>query len=795
MIWRKIWRDLWGNKVRTILVMLSIAVGVFAVGYVSSSFVMILNDMDADYQSVNPHGAIIYSEPFDDTLVQVVRRIPGVGQAEGRSGLSARVAVGPDEKVPIGIIAIPPVEEIKVDHIRPNTPGSSLALADREIFVERSALGALPVKPGDTIGIEVPGGRVRELRVAAIVHDVTSFPYAFAGQVTAFVTPETIEWLGGSQDYDQMFLTVAERPKDEAHVRAVAQEVAERIERSGREVFFTLVFQPGRHFATDITQALGLIMGFLGALAVFLSAFLVINTITALLGQHVRQIGMMKAIGGRTLQLTGMYIVLVLCFGALALVVAVPLSAFLAYSTASGVATFLNFRPGPFRIPLSSLILQLGVAFVVPVGAALVPVRKGTRVTIREAISNYGLGSGQFGRGLLDRLLEKVRRLPRPLLISLRNTFRRKARLALTLSTLTLAGAIFISVSNLRAAINVAITQTFGYILSDVNVSFNRPHRIQKLEPLAMSVPEVTGVEGWGMSMAGVLSDDKSTAVEIVIYAPPANSTLIKPTMTAGRWLLPEDENGLVIGNHLLKERPDLEVGDEVVIQIDNRETTWRVVGTYKMAGNIIPPIVYTNYEYLTRVRNEVDRVSNLRVVTAPQDAATQERVAKALEAIFKQEGIQVSQVTTGTELIAQNTATTDVLVIFLLVMAVLIAVVGGLGLMGTMSMNVLERTREIGVMRAIGASNGAILQLVIVEGMLIGMISWAVGALLALPISTLLANVVGVTMFQSPLDFVFSLDGFLVWLAGVLVLSAVASFLPARNAARLTIREVLAYE
>ncbi|NIV28060.1 MAG: ABC transporter permease, partial [Anaerolineae bacterium] len=135
------------------------------------------------------------------------------------------------------------------------------------------------------------------------------------------------------------------------------------------------------------------------------------------------------------------------------------------------------------------------------------------------------------------------------------------------------------------------------------------------------------------MSVAEVLSDDKSTAVQVAIYAPPAESTLIKPTMTAGRWLRPGDENGLVIGNHLIKERPDLQVGDEVVIQIDNRETTWRVVGIYKMAGNVIPPIVYTNYEYLSRVRNEIDRVSNLRVVTSPQDGATQERVAKALEA------------------------------------------------------------------------------------------------------------------------------------------------------------------
>jgi putative ABC transport system permease protein len=794
-VWRKVWRDLWGNKARTILVMLSIAVGVFAVGYVSSAFVIILNDMDADYRSVNPHGAIIYSEPFDDGLVQAVRRVPGVGQAEGRSGLTARAILGPDEKVPIGIAAIPPVEEIQIDRIRPAEAGGTLVLGDHEVFIERSALGVLPVEPGDMVRTELPDGRVRELRVAAIVHDVTSLPYAFSGQVTAFVTPETMEWLGGTPDYNQMYLTVAERPKDETHVRAVAQEVADRIERSGREAFFTLVFQPGRHFATDITQALGLIMGFLGALAVFLSAFLVINTITALLSQHVRQIGMMKAVGGQTLQLAGMYIALVLCFGALALVVAVPLSAFLAHATASGIATFLNFRPGPFRLPLPSLILQVGVAFIVPVGAALVPVRNGTRVTIREAVSNYGLGRGQFGRSLFDRLLERIRRLPRPLLLSLRNTFRRKARLALTLSTLTLAGAIFIAVSNLRAAINVSITQTFGYILSDVNVSFDRPHRIKKLEPLALSVPEVVGMEGWGMSAAEVLSDDKSTAVQITIYAPPAESTLIKPTMTAGRWLLPGDENGLVIGNHLIKERPDLQVGDEVVIQIDNRETTWRVVGIYKMAGNVIPPIVYTNYEYLTRVRSEIDRVSNLRVVTAPQDSATQERVAKALEMTFKQAGIQVSQMTTGTELIAQNTATTDILVVFLLVMAVLIAMVGGLGLTGTMSMNVLERTREIGVMRATGASDGAILQLVIVEGMLIGVISWAVGALLALPISTLLANVVGATMFQTPLDFVFSWDGFLVWLTGVVVLSALASFLPARSAARLTIREVLAYE
>jgi putative ABC transport system permease protein len=133
--------------------------------------------------------------------------------------------------------------------------------------------------------------------------------------------------------------------------------------------------------------------------------------------------------------------------------------------------------------------------------------------------------------------------------------------------------------------------------------------------------------------------------------------------------------------------------------------------------------------------------------------------------------------------------------VVLLLIMAVLIAVIGGLGLMGTMSINVLERTREIGVMRAIGASNGAVRQIFIVEGIIIGVLSWLVGAILAYPISKFLSDLVGQQFLSAPLDYTFSLNGVLLWLGVVIVLSALASFLPAWNASRLTVREVLAYE
>ncbi len=127
--------------------------------------------------------------------------------------------------------------------------------------------------------------------------------------------------------------------------------------------------------------------------------------------------------------------------------------------------------------------------------------------------------------------------------------------------------------------------------------------------------------------------------------------------------------------------------------------------------------------------------------------------------------------------------------------MALMIAVVGGLGLSGTMGMNVMERTREIGVMRSIGASNGAIRQLVVVEGLLIGLISWAGGALLGLPIGQQLGNILGTGLFGLPFHFVPDWNGLVTWLIIVVVLSIVASLLPAWNASRLTVREVLAYE
>ena len=127
---------------------------------------------------------------------------------------------------------------------------------------------------------------------------------------------------------------------------------------------------------------------------------------------------------------------------------------------------------------------------------------------------------------------------------------------------------------------------------------------------------------------------------------------------------------------------------------------------------------------YLADALNLRGQATMYRIVTSPHDAATQDRVCDSVTAELKRLGYKAT-VTSLHTVIDMMGAVLNTIVMFLAVMALLLAVVGGLGLSGTMSMNVLERTREIGVMRSIGAINKSIFQLVVVEGMLIGVISW----------------------------------------------------------------------
>ena len=814
--WKKVLRDLWGNKTRTLLVALSIAIGVFAVGAVTHTFTIVSQELAITYPKANPASATIYTEAFDDDLVQMVRRMPGVGEVEARTMTIMQMQVGEEWKS-LYLFAISDFNDIRINKVTPQ--GAYQAAPDfhaergtwpppeHTISLERSSLlipGLVPanLKVDDKLQVRYStNSPVRDLQVTGLAHESTFYPAPFLNSAYGYITFDTLEWLTGVRKPDTLYLTVADNKLDKAHITRVAEQVRNKIEASGRNVSIQ-VPEPAKHPLQDIFSALLLLLNLLGFASLFLSGFLVVNTVSALLAQQIRQIGIMKAIGARRRQIVALYLVTVLLYGVFALAIAIPSAAFVAGQLSLYLAGFVNVDFPDFSIPTGVLILEIAIGLLLPLIAALFPIWSGTRVTVREAISDYGIASGKL-RTAKSRIPKfaipnlQFAFLSRPTRLSLRNTFRRKSRLVLTLMTLILGGMIFIAVLSVHASMNQTLEDVFKSWQFDILLPFERAYRTDVIEEIAKQMPGVTKVESWGYNSARRLRPDDSESESLTLFAPPAQTAMVQPEIIEGRWLVPGDENALVVSTDTVRAEKDLKLGDELTLKISSRKTTWRIVGVIRVVGfrgGI--GVAYANYPYYARVIGQVGRAGSVQLVTEKHDTASQLKLKKALEDRYLQAGLRASSggITSG-QIRDKNEMFFNIITALLMAMAFLMAIVGGLGLMGTMSLNVLERTREIGVMRAVGASNGAVRGIILTEGITIGLLSAVIAIVFSFPLGQALSALVGEAIFQLPLSYVLSVNGIIMWLVIVVVLSMISSFLPAYNASRLTVREILAYE
>jgi putative ABC transport system permease protein len=790
--WRKVFSDLWDNKLRTLLVVASIAVGVFSIGMIAGSYVIISNDMGASYASANPANIDMRTDPFSQDFVDSVRNLKGVKEAEGRNFFSVRTRTSGGEWTNLNLVAINDFNDLHINLLLP-LQGNPVP-ADKQVILEQKALNDLDVKVGDVLEFQLPNGTVKSMTVAGVVQDQTTGAGDFLAPPLGYITLNTLPWLGQSTDYNRLLVTVDGNSSDKEHIRQVSTLVSDQLEKSGRQVYRTELNKTNEHPMASTVKAILGILGALGVLIVFLSSSLIANTLNSLLTQHLPHIGVMKLIGARSQQIFGMYITLILSFGLIALLIALPTGGQAAFALSQLIASKMNFNLLGYRIVPLAFLLQTVVALLVPLAAGFIPVNNGSRVKVQTAISGSSLSAGKASGGWLERMGSRVKWLSRPMLISLRNTFRRKGRLLLTLLTLTMGGAIFIAVFNVQLSLEDYVAEIGRYFLADVTLSFDRPYRVDEINQVVMQIPHVQYVEGWSFIGADILRPDGSVADNLSILAPPVNSKLLDPMMLAGRWLLPGDKTAITVSEAIWSDFPNLKPGDLLRLKINGREDNWTVVGIFRFISRD-QIIAYATYDYVSTLLNLPDQSFSYRVVTDEHSLQDQKQMSATIDRNLRDRGYHVSETEAGLATLETASESLAILINFLLIMALLTASVGSIGLTGTMGMNVLERTREIGVMRAIGATDAQIMRTVMVEGLLIGLISWFLGAVLSFPITILLSRIISLAIFNSPSQFVLSPQGFFIWLALVLVLSALASVLPARNASRLTIREVLAYE
>ncbi|MBN1120694.1 MAG: ABC transporter permease [Anaerolineae bacterium] len=797
--WTKILKDMWNNRSRSMLVILSIAVGVAAVGMITNGSRILKRDLYGAHLAGNPSQLNIYVSPFQEELVTAVEGAREVEHAEPRRTVGALVY---DQKnwEDIRLTVIPDFDDIPVNQLtlEAGSPTPSI----REVLLERQSAAGLGVEVGDEIVVEMSDERRYALTVSGIVHDLYNSPYAISGEASGFIKMETLEWLGETPYYTYMQVSVSENQTDKEYVLATGEMIRDRIiEPAGYRVSRTDIpgygSEPGEHWAQKPINGFLLILQIMSVMAIFLSGGLVINTVTAILTQQIRQIGIMRSIGAVRSQITQMYVVNILVFAILGLILAIPLGLLGAWGIGLLAATFMNFNLGPIDISPGLLILQVVLAIVMPVAAALYPIMAGTEISIYDAVYQHGLMSKNAEKhGLINELLHKLRRLSAPILLSLRNTFRNKTRLAFTMVTLTLAGAMFISVFSTRTSLTHQISEVARYVNYDAAIS--TPGGVNKYtaEREALRIPGIEIAEGWALGSATVIHSDGVEGTDIELVGLPYDAATIDPDMIEGRWLTQDDDWQVVVNEDLLDEESEIHVGGDLILKIDGMERTYQVVGvTSKHLSGERAYISYSTFGKITGRQNEADTIRVRADAGKISNASTQDELADLLEERFENAQLSTSSADTQHAIFSYFTSAFDIILLILIIMAAILAIVGSLGLTGTMGINVLERTREIGVLRAVGASTNAVRQVVVTEGVVVGLISWLLGAILSAPTGFVLGSAVVNALFQTDLAYKYSFIGLGIWLVIIILIGVLASLAPARNAVLLTVREVLDYE
>jgi len=533
---------------------------------------------------------------------------------------------------------------------------------------------------------------------------------------------------------------------------------------------------------------------------VVLGLFLNYNTINAIITEQINQIGIMKAIGATNWQIAGAYLLMILSYGLLALFIAAPLATFGAWAVANFLLNLFNISPLPLTIDPLTLQVQVVIALLSPVLASLIPIAAGARITIREAIGSYGLGNAST---TIDRLMNRLQGIPRTLTLIIGNTFRNKKRLLLTLFTLVSSGLIFMMVVSVRgSALNTIENDVPDMHRYQVSMQFEDMERIPQIERLTLAQPGVEAVEMWSVSggkirpatQADMGEDDEA----LTLFGMPVPTQMYAPRLQTGRWLESDNEHTIVL-HQRLAEKLGVGVGDCITIyHAPKRETSWQVVGI--LTDPLVANSAYVPYVPLSREIASVNKANSLWVQTTSIDPEFTAQVARALRdqySFFNYELATENVFDAGdtiTEIVAGMREDYDIIVALLAMMTVLVAVVGSVGLNGMLSLSVLERRREIGVMRAIGATSSRIARIFIGEGLLLAVVSWLIALPLSVPLGDAFTQLLASAMDRDIMSQ-FTVAGAVLWLVIVIVLSILASWFPARGATRISVNESLAYQ
>jgi putative ABC transport system permease protein len=648
------------------------------------------------------------------------------------------------------------------------------------MLVERTAVGLLGVDEGSAVLVKTPHGQPRPVTVAGIVHDAGVAPAWQEQKGYGYLTRATLAALGEPPVLHELRVSFRPPPATRAEAEAAASSLAHRLGGSGHPVHQIRVpaLREHPHQAQMNTAQMALLL--FSLLLLVLSAVLIATLVGAMLARQVREIGVMKAVGARTGQLAAMYAAAVVVVGAAACALALPLGALGAHAMIGGMSSMMNLALDDATIPAWVFVVQAAAGIAIPLALAAVPILRACRLTVRDALAQYGTS--------VRRIRPAVTRLP----MAARDALRRPAQLALTLALLVTGGVLSSTAFNVKRAYESNIERMPRMWHHDLDIRLTEPAPVAVAAQLA-SVPGVRIAEPWGSSTAAFARPNETDVVHTYqdqghgafpVWGVPVPSRLIDLPVIEGRWLVPGDRDAMVVSNMTGRH-----LGETLQLSLRGVPSSWRVVGvvdTVPAGGGYVTDAAFAH------ATHSEGTARTIRVATTATSRGELRTINAAVERELVRRGATVDASTPFATMRDAMDAHVLILVRAAVGLSAIIALVGLLGLGAAISIGVTSRTREIAMMKAVGATNRRIFRLVLGEAALVAVASWLVSAALTLPVTAAIDGFLSRQGFLSA-RFVISPGATAGWLAAVVLGSLIAALPPARRAARLTVREALA--
>lgn len=799
---RKVWTDLAERKARSLTTLAGLVIGLWGIGAVTIAWVVLGNDLGENFTRTLPPDLVIQTAP---AAIPPLDDIAGIVAWENRPLLASRIEAAPDFYMPLALFVVDDFEALSVARFFPQE--GPLTPPRGEILIERSGDILLKIMRAqaaktdavrdrhqaqipaddsgpDRINIQLPGGIDTSTRIAGEVFDPGLAPSNQELVIYGYVTRETAEaWLPGGIPVRILART------EPGHQESAARKIKTRLETTGNGKARVAFTDPQKHPHQFQMDSILFLLAGLGLLAFLMGAVLVINLANGILTNQIRQIGSLKAMGATTGQVARLYLFSQLLLGLASSALALPLAVKAAYWLCRVIAAMLNFDILTTRIPWPVYAALVFAGGLLPVLAAWWPVRRWSRVAVRDALENHGTRA-QFHQGsVLDRLWLP---LPVPLRAGLRNAFRRPARFALSVATITIGALVFMLAMNMRSSIVNTASVEEATVLYDVSISLAEDTPWREVSWMA-NFPAVRQVELWPAATARVSTGNELEQQEIPVIAVPTDTWAVKPNLVAGQWLSDDRPDGVVATHRLVQQLPGLELGSRLRLEIAGKTIEVELAGIEKRFGPASLRMPLSGYLALTGADPGAGRIVflDLDEETANDTGA----FIPLLESHFPLTSLQVRQVATSRMAARIIRNHLDVIVVMLAFVAALMLLVSGLGMASGTSTSVIERTREIGVLRAIGATPAAVFGILTVEALVVALNGCALAGLLADPLSRKLEFYLGTGIVEYPFDHRFSLEGMALCIVLVSLLALAATLGPARLVTRGAVRRAVSYE